>query len=85
MVGKDNFFFEEKVGILESMGSVPEFREPVSARIEMVQNGFELNYRGKNFIAKNLEAALEMIEEWMEEAIEEAEENSNSEHNSDHG
>ena len=85
MVGNDNFFFDKKVGILESMGEPHEFKEPVSVRIEMVQNGFELSYRGKSFIAKSLKEALGMIEKWMEDSIEDAEEDSGSEHNSDHG
>jgi len=64
-MSKDGFFFPEAVGIL-SRDEPHEFRMPVEANIKMVQNGYELRYEGKEFVADSLEDALEMIKKWME-------------------
>jgi len=63
---KENFFFTEKVGVLPKHDGPMEFKEPIRAKIELVQNGYELRYEDKNFIASNLEEALGMIKSWME-------------------
>lgn len=76
-----NFFFAKKVGVVHNE---PEsYKEPISANIIMVQNGFELHYDGKEFIADTLDKALKMIKDWMTmDREDEGEEK--SEHNSDH-
>ena len=67
MSGNESFLFEKPVGILEAMNSpMPHMEHPIKAKIKMVQNGYELNYEGKEFIAKNLDEALGMIRSWME-------------------
>ena len=66
-MSKDGFLFEDRVGVLPSIKDEPhEFRMPVEASIKMVQNGYELHYEGKEFIAENLDDGLKMIREWME-------------------
>jgi len=62
----DSFLFPEKVGILSSHDMPHEFREPIEASIKLVQNGYELHYEGKEFIAKTLDDGLKMIRTWME-------------------
>lgn len=85
-----NFLFPAKVGVIHKHMPHDEFLEPVDARIKLVQNGYELRYEDKNFVAKDLEEAIGMIKSWMEMAEKEAakkpKENSdhNSGHNSDH-
>jgi len=71
MAGNESFFFSKPVGILEEMGSNEQkvsssYSRPVRAEIKMVQNGYELDYENKSFIAKTLPEALEMIKSWME-------------------
>lgn len=87
MASKEGFFFPKKVGMFESSHNEIEFSRPVDARIKMVQNGYELNYEDKEFIAKNLNEALRMIRTWMEDKEKEmskGEKEEGSEHNSDH-
>lgn len=64
-MSKDGFFFPEAVGILPINGN-EEYRIPVEASIKLVQNGYELRYEGKEFVADSLEDALAMIKKWME-------------------
>lgn len=61
----DSFFFPDKVGLLQSH-EPHVFREPIQARIEMIQNGYLLHYEGKEFKADNLDDGLDMIRKWME-------------------
>jgi len=89
MASKEGFFFPNKVGMFESMHAPEVFSRPIKAKIKMVQNGYELNYEDKEFIAKNLTEALGMIKKWMEDKEKEmskGEEGSehNSGHNSEH-
>jgi len=70
MAGNESFLFKSPVGILEEMSSHNEpmsgHMEPIKAKIELVQNGYELRYEGKKFIADNLDEALGLIRSWME-------------------
>jgi len=81
-----NFLFPAKVGVLHKHMDSDGFLEPVDARIKLVQNGYELRYEDKDFVAKDLEEALGMIKSWMEMAEKEASKKpeENSEHNSEH-
>lgn len=76
---KKNFLFAEKVGVLPRHDE--EFKMPISANIELVQNGFQLRYEGKDFNADNIDDALKLIRSWMTMSHDKDEE---SEHNSDH-
>jgi len=72
-MGKESFFFDKPVGILESINEPHRFREKPRATIKMVQNGYELDYEGKDFVASTLDEALKMIKKWMEMSLETAE------------
>lgn len=61
----DNLLFEKAVGALPEPHT-EMYREPISADIKLVQNGYQLHYEHKRFNAKNLEEALELIKSWME-------------------
>ncbi len=79
-MSNESFFFEDAVGVIER--TTNEFREPVRAIIELVQNGYKLQYENKKFVAKNLKEGLDMIKSWMEEKEKKAsgESKSESEH-----
>jgi len=82
-MSSDSFFFPDKVGILQSHDMPHEFRRDVEASVKMVQNGYELHYEGKEFIADNLDDALSMIRKWMEK-FEKTEGRGEEKGNSDH-
>jgi len=80
----DNFLFKKRVGVLPERDEFMFVREPVRASIKLVQNGYELDYNGKDFVADNLTDAMDMIKKWMEEGEKEAKEHDKEEGNSDH-
>jgi len=79
MKSNKSFLFEEKVGVLPRHDE--EYKAPISASIELVQNGFQLRYEGKEFNADTLDKGLKMIRDWMTMSHDKDEE---SENNSDH-
>lgn len=74
---KEGFLFADKVGMLG--GHNEEFKRPIEASIKLVQNGYELHYDGKEFIAKTLDEGMKMIKKWMTTESKEEKEESNSE------
>ena len=67
MAGSESFFFEKPVGILGEMGNTTngDYQYPVITEIKMVQNGYELKYENKCYIASTLDEALDMTREWF--------------------
>ena len=70
-MSKDGFFFEDTVGILPTESMRHEFRD-AEVRIRMAQNGFELHYQNKDFVAKTLKEALGIAGSWFEDMAKEA-------------
>lgn len=68
MAGDDSFLFEKPVGVVPRPEPM-EFREPICVHVEMVQNGFELRYENKSFIAETLNEAMDMTRKWFEEKM----------------
>ena len=69
-MGKKNFLFKEKVTI--SPEEEPKMYTPSPmVKIELAQNGFELCYNGKEYVATDLDEAMDMTKKWLEKAMKE--------------
>ena len=73
-MGNSSFFFNKTVGSTGNEVCGP-YRESVRASIQLVQNGYELHYMDKEFVASTLDEGMKMIKKWMEEGEESAREN----------
>ena len=64
------FLLKGKVGILNQDDM--RFKPPVEVMVRLAQNGFKLHYQDKDFVAKTLDEAMEMIRVWFKNEMKEA-------------